>query len=201
MTGEHWESVYTTKGDADVSWTQAEPRLSLSLIGEVCPVGTVIDVGAGSSVLVDRLLDRAYSVAVLDISGAALARSQSRLGARAKEVRWIVADVTTVLDVGRYDVWHDRAVFHFLAAPGQRSAYRDLMVRTVPTGGHVIIATFAPEGPKQCSGLPVCRYDGPALAAELGPQFRLIRSLPETHLTPTGKPQSFQYSVFRRVSE
>jgi SAM-dependent methyltransferase len=200
MADKHWESVYTTKGDADVSWTQAEPRLSLSLIGEVCPAGTVVDVGAGTSPLVDRLLDRGYAVAALDTSAAALARSQSRLGARANGVRWIVADVTASPELGTYDVWHDRAVFHFLTRPSERAAYRELLVRTVPAGGHAVIATFAPDGPRECSGLPVRRYDGPALAMELGPAFQLLKSVPEAHHTPWGARQPFQYSVFRCVA-
>jgi SAM-dependent methyltransferase len=196
----HWESVYTSKGD-DVSWTQPEPRTSLLLIGEVCPRGRVIDVGGGASVLVDRLIDAGYAVAVLDISGAALARSRARLGTRADDVCWIVADVTSVPDVGHHDLWHDRAVFHFLTERAQRAAYVALLSRTVPVGGHAVIATFALDGPEKCSGLPVCRYDGSALARELGAGFQLLRNEPETHLTPWGNPQSFQYSVFVRKAE
>jgi SAM-dependent methyltransferase len=199
MAREHWESVYTSKGDADVSWTQPDPRLSLSLIGEVCPQGRVIDVGGGTSVLADRLLDAGYAVAVLDISGAALARSRGRLGRRADAVRWIVADVTAPIELGQFDVWHDRAVFHFLTEPAQRAAYMSLLARTVPVGGHAVIATFAPDGPEKCSGLEVRRYDGAALAAELGGGFRLLKTVPETHLTPWGKPQSFQYSALARI--
>jgi SAM-dependent methyltransferase len=194
---EHWESVYASKGDADVSWTQPDPRLSLSLIREVCPQGRVIDVGGGTSVLAQRLLDAGgFAVAVLDISGAALARSRERLGERADAVRWIVADVTAPADLGQFDVWHDRAVFHFLTGPAQRAAYVALLTRTVPVGGHAVIATFAPDGPEQCSGLEVRRYDGAALAAELGGRFRRLKTVPQTHRTPWGKPQSFQYSVF-----
>jgi SAM-dependent methyltransferase len=196
----HWDSVYTSKGD-DVSWAQPEPRTSLLLIGDVCPRGRVIDVGGGASVLVDRLRDAGYAVAVLDLSVAALARSRARLGIRADDVRWIVADVTTVADVGHHEVWHDRAVFHFLTERAQRAAYVALLSRTVPVGGHAVIATFALDGPEKCSGLPVCRYDGSALARELGAGFQLLRSEPETHLTPWGKPQSFQYGVFVRKAE
>ena len=205
---EHWDSVYASKGDADVSWTETNPRTSLSLIQEVRPAvwvegaggkARVIDVGGGTSALADRLLDAGYSVAVLDISATALAKARTRLGARADRVRWIVADVTGDPDVGTFDVWHDRAVFHFLTEPAARAAYVALLSRTVPAGGHVIIATFAPDGPQQCSGLPVQRYDGQRLAAELGAGFGLLKSVPETHLTPWGKPQSFQYSLFRRV--
>jgi SAM-dependent methyltransferase len=196
---DHWETVYSSKADADVSWTQPEPQMSLLLIAEVCPSGRVIDVGGGTSVLVDRLLDQGYSVAVLDISEAALQRAKARLGQRAEKVRWIVADVTVNPTLETADLWHDRAVFHFLTEPADRAAYVDLLRRTVPVGGHAIIATFALDGPEKCSGLPVCRYDGPALAREFAPAFSLIRSAPESHVTPWGKRQSFQYSLFRRV--
>jgi ubiquinone/menaquinone biosynthesis C-methylase UbiE len=196
---EHWESVYQAKGDADLSWTQAQPRTSLGLICEACPAGRVIDVGGGTSPLAERLVDAAYSVAVLDISAAAISRAKARLGTRAGDVQWIVADVTTPVDLGTFDVWHDRAVFHFLTEPGDRAAYVALLSRTVPSGGHAVIATFAPDGPERCSGLPVRRYDAESLAVELGTGFRLSRTVPESHFTPWGKPQSFQYSVFERL--
>ena len=159
----------------------------------------MIDVGGGTSALGERLLDAGYAVAVLDVSAAALARARSRLGARADAVRWIVADVTADPDLGAHDCWHDRAVFHFLTERADRRRYAALLARSVPSGGHAIIATFAPDGPDKCSGLPVCRYDGPALAAELGHALTLVRETRETHVTPWGKPQSFQYSVFRRM--
>jgi 2-polyprenyl-3-methyl-5-hydroxy-6-metoxy-1,4-benzoquinol methylase len=196
---EHWESVYQKKGDSDLSWTQHEPRTSLALIREVCPTGRVIDVGGGTSPLAERLLDAGYSVAVLDVSAVAITRAQARLGARADDVQWIIADVTEPGELGTFDVWHDRAVFHFLTEAPDRTAYVALLSRTIPSGGHAVIATFAPDGPEKCSGLPVRRYDGESLATELGPGFRLIRTVAETHLTPWGKPQSFQYSVFKRL--
>jgi SAM-dependent methyltransferase len=196
---DHWEAVYRSKGDAEVSWTQPEPGTSLALIKEVCRSGCIIDVGGGTSVLVDRLVDEGYSVAVLDISDAALARAARRLGERASAVRWIAADVTARPELGGFDVWHDRAVFHFLTTPADRAAYVELLVRTLPAGGHAVIATFALDGPATCSGLEVCRYDGASLAAELGPGFRLVRSVPEAHVTPWGKAQSFQYSLLRRL--
>lgn len=195
---EHWDSVYKNKSDAEVSWTQVDPRLSLSLIQQFCPKGRVIDVGGGTSTLVDRLLDADYDVVVLDISDAALARTRSRLGSRADRVGWIVGDVTGNPALPISDVWHDRAVFHFLTQPAERSAYVALLARTLPAGGHAIIATFALDGPEKCSGLPVRRYDARTLSAELGAGFELLKSVPETHTTPWGKPQSFQYSVFRR---
>jgi SAM-dependent methyltransferase len=196
---QHWESVYESKRDAEVSWTQAEPRLSLALIREVCPPGRVIDVGGGTSVLAERLLDCGYAVAVLDISPAALARAKLRLGPRAEEIRFIVADVTATPDLGTFDVWHDRAVFHFLTEPADRAAYVALLLRTIPAGGDAVIATFAPDGPEKCSGLPVQRYDSQSLAAELGDGFDLLKGVSETHLTPWGKPQAFAYSVLKRV--
>jgi SAM-dependent methyltransferase len=196
---EHWERAYTSKSDAELSWTQTEPAMSLALIAEVCPAGRVIDVGGGTSLLAERLVDRGYTVTVLDISQAAIDRARQRLGDRASEVGWLVADVTAGPDLGTFDVWHDRAVFHFLTASEDRAAYAALLARTVPVGGHAVIATFALDGPEKCSGLEVRRYDGSALATELGMRFRLLKSVPEPHRTPWSAPQSFQYSLFQRV--
>ena len=198
-TKEHWDSVYQSKGDEDLSWTQLEPLVSLALIAEACPAGRVIDVGGGTSVLVERLLDRGYSVTVLDVSEVALDRARERLGSKASQIRWIAADVTAGPSLESCDVWHDRAVFHFLTASADRMAYKALLVRTVPVGGHAVIATFALDGPEKCSGLEVHRYDGPMLSAELGSQFALLKSVPEIHVTPRGNRQSFQYSLFRRI--
>ncbi len=196
---EYWESVYASKDDRDLSWTQREPIMSLSLIGEACPAGRVIDVGGGASLLAERLLERGYLVTVLDTSKTAVDRARNRIGARASQIHWVVADVTDNPQLGSFDVWHDRAVFHFLTASADRTAYAALLARTVPVGGHVVIATFALDGPEKCSGLEVRRYDGQTLAAELGPQFSLSKSLPEMHITPWGGEQSFQYSLLRRV--
>lgn len=196
---DHWQAIYESKPDAKPSWTQPEPRLSMDLIQGICPAGRVIDVGGGSSVLAERLLTAGYSVAVLDISDAALARARAALGPKAAEIRWIVADVTAPVDLEQFDVWHDRAVFHFLTDPADRAAYVALLSRTVPAGGHAIIATFAPDGPEKCGGLPVCRYSGKTLAAALGPAFRLLTTLQQTHLTPRGAPQAFEYSFFERL--
>jgi SAM-dependent methyltransferase len=196
---EYWESVYASKGERDLSWTQPAPLMSLSLIGEVCPTGRVIDVGGGTSLLAERLLERGYSVTVLDISKTAIDRARNRIGDRASQIHWIVADVTENLQLGSFDVWHDRAAFHFLTASIDRAAYTALLARTVRGGGHVVIATFALDGPEKCSGLAVRRYDGQMLAAELGPQFNLLKSVRELHSTPWGGEQSFQYSLFRHV--
>ena len=195
----HWDSVYASRTDAELSWTQVEPKLSLAMIREACRSGRVIDIGGGTSPLAGRLLDSGYAVTVLDVSAAAIANARRQLGDRAAQAGWIVADVARMPAVGAFDVWHDRAVFHFLIDPGDRAAYLALLHRTIPPGGHAVIATFAPEGPEKCSGLPVRRYDGAALAAELGPEFRRVKSVPDTHVTPWGKPQAFQYSLFERI--
>lgn len=200
----HWERVYGSKGEAEVSWYQQDPRLSLELIESVAPDrrGRIVDVGGGASVLVDRLLDLPFErIAVLDISEAALDRARSRLGERAGRVEWIVADVTESPELGAFDVWHDRAVFHFLTAAEDRRKYVELARRTVPEGGHLIVATFAGGGPKRCSDLEVCRYDARSLAAELGEGFALVRDATEVHTTPRGAAQEFTYGVFRRTGE
>jgi hypothetical protein len=197
----HWEGVYTSRAETGVSWFQVEPRLSLELVGSVAPAqgGRIIDVGGGASVLVDRLLDGPFEeIAVLDISEAALGKARSRLGRRAERVRWIMADVTEVRDLGAFDVWHDRAVFHFLTDAGDRKKYVELARRTVPADSHLVIATFADRGPKECSGLAVCRYDADSLGAELGDGFALVREARESHTTPWGSSQAFFYGVFRR---
>jgi SAM-dependent methyltransferase len=196
----YWDSIYRSKPETDVSWFQGEPRVSLELIREFCPQpGDVIDVGGGASVLVDRLLDAGYRPAVLDLSKAALEKSQARLGARSGQVRWLVADVTEAADAGSFDIWHDRAVFHFLTAPADRSKYAELAARTVRTGGHLILGTFSLEGPTRCSGLDVQRHGAASLSAELRDAFELVREMDETHTTPQGKPQRFFWGVFRRV--
>ena len=197
----HWEHVYSTKAETGVSWYQDKPHLSLELIGAVAPAegGRIIDVGGGASVLVDRLLDLPFGqIAVLDISETALAKARARLGARAERVRWVVADVTEGPELGTFDVWHDRAVFHFLTDPADRRSYVELARKTVPEGGHLVIATFADDGPKQCSNLDVCRYNARSVASELGEGFSLVREARETHTTPWGSTQPFFYGVFRR---
>jgi ubiquinone/menaquinone biosynthesis C-methylase UbiE len=172
--------------------------LSLELISAVAPPegGRIIDGGGGASVLVDRLLDLPFArIAVLDISETALLEARSRLSERARRVEWIVSDVTEVGDLGTFDVWHDRAVFHFLTDAEDREKYVDLARRTIPQGGSLIIAAFADSGPERCSGLGVRRYNADSLRAEFG-GFSLVRSASETHKTPWGSPQSFFYGVF-----
>jgi SAM-dependent methyltransferase len=198
---DHWEAVYSTKAETGMSWYQDEPRLSLELIRAVAPPegGRIIDVGGGASVLVDRLLGFPFGeIAVLDISEVALGKARARLGERAERVRWVVADVTEGPELGTFDVWHDRAVFHFLTDPEDRKSYVELARKTVAEGGHLVIATFADDGPKRCSDLDVCRYDARSLASELGEGFFLMREARETHSTPWGSSQPFFYGVFRR---
>jgi 2-polyprenyl-3-methyl-5-hydroxy-6-metoxy-1,4-benzoquinol methylase len=155
-------------------------------------------VGGGTSSLGARLADQGYTITVVDISQRAIDRARDRLGTGGNKIRWIVADITASPELGTFDVWHDRAVFHFLTTPAERMAYVTLLEKTVRRGGFAIIATFAPDGPERCSGLEVRRYDGRGLAAELGSQFNLVKSVPERHATPWGQTQSFQYSVFGR---
>jgi 2-polyprenyl-3-methyl-5-hydroxy-6-metoxy-1,4-benzoquinol methylase len=198
----HWDNVYSTNGETGVSWYQSEPRLSLELIRAVAPVhgARIIDVGGGASVLVDRLVDlRFEKIAVLDISDTALSKAKARLGERARRVDWIAADITESQALGTFDLWHDRAVFHFLTDAADRKGYVALARQTVPAGGHLVIATFADDGPKQCSGLDVCRYNASSLATELGKGFSLDREARETHATPRGPAQRFFYGVFRRL--
>lgn len=197
----HWENIYSTKAETEVSWYQDAPQLSLRLIQEAAPGNTarVIDVGGGASTLVDCLLELGYpSPTVLDLSPAALDQAKARLGAKARKVHWRTADITAVKTLGQFDVWHDRAVFHFLLSERERNAYVSLAARSLATGKHLLLATFAPDGPEQCSGLPVCRYDAASLERVVQPYFRLVRTVQETHITPWGSSQSFLYGLFRR---
>jgi SAM-dependent methyltransferase len=198
----HWQKVYSTKSENDVSWFEESPELSLALI-EAAHAGrsaAIADIGGGASRLVDELLDRGYSdVTVLDLSERALAVARARLGKRADMVDWVIADVTTWEPRRRYDVWHDRAAFHFLIEPDERAAYVQRVIRALSAGGHVIIGTFAPDGPEICSGLPVFRCDAGMLAEILGQSFQLTDSRRYDHRTPGGAMQRFQFSTFRRT--
>lgn len=198
----HWENVYATKGEGDVSWFQERPDVSLDLIKAtgVDADAAVVDVGGGASRLVDALLDLGFtSVSVLDLSEKALATSKARLGARAGRVKWLVADVITWQPAESYDVWHDRAAFHFLTDAKDREAYAECVLKAVRPGGHVIIGTFAPDGPERCSGLPVMRADAKSIEAMLGDSFVLVESRRHDHTTPSGAVQHFQFSRFRRA--
>lgn len=200
----HWEDVWRTKRPHEVSWFRPHLDASLALIEALAPDrdASVIDVGGGASTLVDDVLARGYRYfTVLDLSAAALDVAKARLGERAREVEWLCGDATTApLPERRFDLWHDRAAFHFLTRAGDRAAYIRQMARSLKRGGHAIIATFAAEGPAQCSGLDVVRYAPEALAAELGPTFRLERQLSESHRTPAGRIQPFTYCAFRVAS-
>ena len=199
---DHWDRVYTTKAPESVSWFQEHADRSLALIGRIDPSRSiaVIDIGGGASTLVDDLLNDGYSsVSVLDMSEAALEASKQRLGPRADRVTWLCGDITQLsLPERAYDVWHDRAVFHFLTTPQERAAYVQAVLRSVKPGGQVIVATFAEDGPTQCSGLPVIRYSADSLHAEFGAPFTLLRHEHEEHHTPFGTVQSFVYCLCRR---
>ena len=201
-TQAHWSRVYSEKDPTSVSWYEPEPEASLRAL-ERCgagPASSIVDVGGGASTLVDALLARGWrDVTVVDIAAAALKASQARLGSQAEQVHWEVADMTDWVPSRRYDVWHDRAVFHFLTKPEQRLAYRRALAAGLADDGLLVMATFAPEGPEKCSGLPVQRYDSASLAAELGNAMQLLDSWQETHITPWGSEQSFNWCLFRRV--
>lgn len=201
---QHWETVYATKATDAVSWFQPQAATSLKLIQATgaAPTDAVIDVGGGASTLVDGLLANGFAnVSVLDLSGVALAASRARLGEQEAAVQWLEADITQVaLPAQRYAVWHDRAVFHFLVDEADRAAYRNLLLNALQPHGQVIIATFAENGPTQCSGLPIRRYSAEELHAELGESFELVDSYAEEHRTPSGAVQQFVYVHLRRVN-
>jgi SAM-dependent methyltransferase len=200
----HWEAVHEARSDTEVSWFQPRPETSLELI-HVLGLGSearVIDVGGGTSRLVDHLWARGFRrLTVLDISGRALASTRARLGRAADELDWVEADVTQVALDGRYDLWHDRAVFHFLTEPADRARYLTLLTRALVPGGHAIVATFAEDGPTRCSGLPVVRYSPESLGQTLGARFSLRHTRTELHLTPQAREQSFVYCVFERTAD
>lgn len=194
---EHWENVYQTKQADAVSWFQEHATRSLELIRSIgTPLdASIIDVGGGASTLVDDLLSNGFkNVSVLDLSASALAVAHKRLGATGDRVAWISGDICGVnLPEQTYDIWHDRAVFHFLTGPAERAAYVQQVMKSVKPGGHVIVATFAPDGPEQCSGLPVARYAPDQLHGEFGPSFELLEHMSEEHKTPWGSMQHFVY--------
>jgi len=201
----HWENVYRTKSTDRVSWFQTQADMSLAIIRQtgLAPDGArIIDVGAGASVLVDNLLDAGYRhLTVLDIAEPALQVSKTRLGERAGLVDWRVGDVTAVdLPQAGFDIWHDRAVFHFLTDAGDRRRYVAQVWNAVRPGGFVIVATFGPNGPLQCSNLDVCRYAPETLHGEFGAGYELISHRTELHATPAGKEQEFVYCFFRRAA-
>lgn len=201
---QHWENVYTSKPTNAVSWFQQHAALSLDLIKATGAAhnASIIDVGGGASTLVDDLFADGYSdLTVLDLSAAAMHEARKRLGTHGDQVQWLEADITQVeLPRKRYDIWHDRAVFHFLTTQKQRDAYVRNVYHSVKPGGHIIMATFAEDGPEECSGLPVVRYRADDLHDEFGDAFTLLKHQKEAHQTPFGTVQQFTYCYCRRIN-
>ncbi|MEN9797792.1 MAG: hypothetical protein RL653_1488 [Pseudomonadota bacterium] len=199
---QHWNRVYATKADDLLSWTQAFPEVSLQLLRHAGLErdARIVDVGAGSSRVVDGLLDQGFSrLTLLDLSGAALERTRSRLGREGASVRFEVGDVRTFRPRETYDAWHDRAVFHFMVTVEDRGAYLESLRHAVRPGGQVVLGTFAEDGPQRCSGLPVFRYTPAALADALGPEFRAVETARDLHVTPAGRIQPFTFVRFVRA--
>lgn len=200
---DHWNAVYSKKTEAELSWHQDNPSVALDLMKmiDLTVRSSVIDVGAGTSRLMDKLLDLGISdLSALDLSESALAAARVRLSERETSVKWIVEDITRWEPSRTYDIWHDRAVFHFLVTAKDRDAYIQRLSRSLIPGGHAIIATFALDGPEKCSGLPVARYSPITLAKTLGSGFSLVGHKAYLHHTPWGSRQSFQYSLFRKLN-
>jgi len=199
---EYWEQVYTTRASDEVSWFQEHAALSLRLIQNtgLGKDAAIIDVGGGASTLVDDLAAEGYSdLTVLDLSASALALAKQHIGQHAEAVHWMEGDITQAqLPVNRLDIWHDRAVFHFLMASKDRAAYVERVTHATRPGGYVIIAIFAEDGPEKCSGLPVRRYCPETLQTEFGDTFSLIKYQKEAHHTPSGAVQQFVYCHFRK---
>ena len=197
----HWEALYQANSPEQLAWHQATPSLSLDMIAAAAlpETGAIIDVGGGASTLVDYLLDAGYlDVTVLDIAGQALAAAQARLGARAEDVHWIEGDILQMKLPRRYDLWHDRAVFHFLVDPTDQERYVEALLAALNVNGHLIVATFAPSGPARCANLDVVRYGPEDLCARFGPDFHLVRTELRTHVTPWGTCQQFNFCHFHR---
>ena len=195
----HWDAAYAAKAEDQVSWFQAVPARSLAMIEKAAPVGSVIDVGGGASRLTDALLEMGRDdITVLDISQVALDRAKARLGGKAARVGWICADVTQWKPARTWDLWHDRAVFHFLTEVDTQDAYIKALTAATHPASAIILSTFAPTGPERCSGLPVQRYSPAGLATRLGQAFVLEDQALETHVTPWGAIQDFSYAAFRR---
>ncbi|MHB1698601.1 MAG: class I SAM-dependent methyltransferase [Acidobacteriaceae bacterium] len=196
----HWEQLYERKAPDETRWYDPHLRTSLEWVRKAAPdlSASIIDIGGGESTLVDDLLSDGYlDLTVIDLANAAILKSQKRLGSRSQSVTWLVGDVTKAnLPFGAYDVWHDRAVFHFLIQPEQRSAYVRQLISALKSGGSVVMATFGPDGPQMCSGLDTMRYDHASLADILGPQFCLIQHSIVNHRTPFGTTQQFLYCHF-----
>lgn len=199
----HWDKVYSGRSPDQVSWYRPHLERSLALIesAQLPPDAAIIDVGGGTSTLVDDLLDRGHErVTVLDISARAIESAQARLGPRASLVTWLVGDITTIdLPVGNYDFWHDRAVFHFLREEAARNRYIVSARQSLKLGGHIVVATFGLQGPEKCSGLEVMRYSAEQIHGHFGQPFRKLSSFVEMHQTPSGTEQEFVYCYCKRT--
>jgi 2-polyprenyl-3-methyl-5-hydroxy-6-metoxy-1,4-benzoquinol methylase len=200
---DHWERVYQKQSPTEVGWYQAYPERSLKLINNSC-VGTscrIIDVGGGTSILSEHLLDQGYTrITVLDISGNSIEKAKSQLGDSSNRITWIEADVTKHSLVEQYDIWHDRAVFHFLTKAEGRKDYIASLNQALKLHGQLIMATFSLDGPSKCSGLSVARYSPETLQNELGDNFNLVESLSENHVTPSGVSQNFIFCRFIKLA-
>ena len=195
MSEQHWDDVYTSKEHGDLSWYQAIPATSVRLVTAATDAGNVIDVGAGASTLPDELVGRGYAITVLDVAPSAIDTVKRRLGDRAT---YLVTDLLSWVPTATYDVWHDRAVFHFLTDPAAQAAYVALAATAVGPSGVIVLGTFAPDGPTVCSGLPTSRHDADSLALLFAADFALVSSEREEHLTPWGAAQPFTWVTLRR---
>ena len=198
----HWQNIYKEKNPLEVSWYQKKPNLSLDLIRKtgVSSNDAIIDVGGGSSILVDYLLKEGFkNLSVLDISENSLASARERLGDDANSIEWIETDITEFKPLQKFSVWHDRAVFHFLTGKSDRKKYVEVLKEGLHSGGYLVIAAFSIGGPKKCSGLDIVQYDAIKLFAELGNNFELVEEKKEIHVTPTNKKQNFTYFLFVRI--
>jgi len=196
----HWERQYAERIPTEVSWYQSHPQHSLSMIGDagIGTTASILDVGGGASTLVDHLLTTGYrDITVLDIARTSINRAQERLGDRSQQVTWVESDITDYVPGQTFDIWHDRAVFHFLTDEDDRAAYLESLHRALKADGQVIIATFSDSGPSQCSGLDVMHYTPETLSQVMGPRLRLAETLTEEHSTPNGGLQQFVYCRFR----
>lgn len=197
---DHWENIYTAKAPQELSWFQSEPTISLQIIKNLSDVNSsIIDVGGGESVLVDYLIDLGYlDMSVLDISNKAIEHVKKRLNEKAINIEWHEKDITQFIPLRTYDIWHDRAVFHFLTDQKSKDSYIKALKAATKKGSHIIIATFSKDGPTKCSGLDIVQYDDSSIESELGDQFQLLASQSEIHITPAGNEQRFIYFLFRR---
>jgi SAM-dependent methyltransferase len=198
---QHWEGIYRTKDSAQLSWFERQPSVSLRFIeAAALDAGArILDVGGGTSTLVDALLERGYHPGVLDVSAAAISISQARLGPRAEQVEWFIADATQFCSPHAWELWHDRAVFHFLTRESEQLAYKEALLQALAENGQAVLGIFGPEGPRKCSGLDVCRYDVDSLRDRLGDDLKLVQHELVEHRTPQGVAQQFMFCRFRRA--